>query len=255
MPLLALAALLLWQPEPAFAQAAEGDPERGGELYNANCAVCHGLDGKGRIGARLEAFPGIQVDARLKQTIAQGVPGSVMPAWSQEFGGPLTEQEIADIAAYIISAFGGTQPLAPAPTYVPPVIAPLPDVRGNPSAGAVVFKENCVVCHGERGQGRIGATLAKPWAGNQPEVYIRQVIREGIPGTLMPAWSQEFGGPLSEEQIQDVTSYIISLQPLAEEATPQPPGEGPLGRGASLVILGALVALVIIGLIVYYRRA
>ena len=35
----------------------------------------------------------------------------------------------------------------------------------------------------------MGATLTKPGAGVQPEIYIRPVVRQGIPGTLMPAWA------------------------------------------------------------------
>ncbi len=79
--------------------------ERGGELYVAYCAGCHGIDGQGRVGASLEAFPGIQVDAALASTIANGVPGSVMPAWAAANGGPLSDQDIADLAEYIQGAF------------------------------------------------------------------------------------------------------------------------------------------------------
>ncbi|MCJ7513813.1 MAG: hypothetical protein MUO23_12700, partial [Anaerolineales bacterium] len=33
---------------------SRADPEAGGELYVAYCAVCHGIDGQGRIGASLD---------------------------------------------------------------------------------------------------------------------------------------------------------------------------------------------------------
>ncbi len=42
----------------ATAQGGTGDPKRGGELYVENCAMCHGIDGQGRIGASLDSFPG-----------------------------------------------------------------------------------------------------------------------------------------------------------------------------------------------------
>ena len=143
------AVLLVAAAAARIAQAqGVGDPQRGGQLYVENCAMCHGVDGQGRVGARLENFPGIQIDLTLQQTIAQGVPRSVMPAWGQANGGPLTEQDIADLAAYISGAFGGTEPLAPLPTYVPPPIARLPDVEGDPSAGAVVYHAECFACHG-----------------------------------------------------------------------------------------------------------
>lgn len=152
-----------------------------------NCAVCYGGDGRGRVGANLTQFPGIQVSAALEQAIAEGVPGSVMPAWFQTRGGPLRDQDIADLVAYIDGVFTGTEALAPLPTYVAPDIPPQNEVRRGPSDGAVVYLENCAVCHGMEGRGRIGQTLAKSWPGNQPQVYIAQVVADGISGTTMPA--------------------------------------------------------------------
>lgn len=239
----------------AFAQGETGDPTRGGQLYVDNCALCHGVDGQGRVGASLESFPGIQVSATIRQTISQGVPGSAMPAWGEANGGPLTEQDIADITAYIVSVFSGTEPLAPLPTYQPPVIPPLPNIAGDPSAGAVVYQANCDVCHGEEGQGWIGRTLAKEWPANQPAVYIAGLIRDGVSGSPMPAWAISEGGPLTDEQIEDVTAYILSLSPLGTAPTPAPPAPGPIGLTTGLILLGAIVVLVVAGLVVYYRRA
>lgn len=237
----------------AAAQSA-GDPQRGGELYVENCAQCHGVDGQGRVGARLENFPGIQIEATLSRTIAQGIPGSVMPAWAQANGGPLTDQEIADIAAYIAAAFGGTEPLAPLPTYVPPEIPRLPDVEGNPSAGAAVFHAECRACHGESGEGRFGLSLAKDWPVNDPETFIRQVVAQGISGTSMPAWGTEAGGPLSAAQIADVTAFVLSLAPAATSTTPAP-APGPISLNTGLLLMGVVAALIVGALVIYYRRA
>jgi mono/diheme cytochrome c family protein len=238
------------------ARAQEGgDPQRGGELYVENCAVCHGTEGQGRIGASLNQFPGIDVEAELIQTITNGIDGTVMPAWGQANGGPLSGQEIGDIAAYISSAFGGTQPIQPLPTYHPPAIQPLPDINGDPSNGAVVFHDNCVMCHGEAGRGRFGAPLAKVWSGIEPQVYIRQVVREGIEGSAMPAWYQANGGPLTAQEIDDVSAYVISLSPEPAGPTPTPAPTGPFDVPTSLVVLGILVVLGLAVLIVYYRRS
>lgn len=234
---------------------SRADPEAGGELYVAYCAVCHGIDGQGRIGASLDSFPGIQVDAALASTIASGIPGSVMPAWAAANGGPLSEQDISDLAAYIQGAFEGTEPIRPAPTYRAPVIAPLPDVEGDPSAGAVVYHENCIACHGEQGQGGFGYTLAKDWPAADPAAYIRSVVRAGIGGTKMPAWGKNRGGPLTDQQMADVAALVLTFSPLAPAATPSPQAAGPLGRAASLAILGGLLALGTLALVLYYRRA
>ena len=239
----------------AFAQGETGDPTRGGQLFVDNCAVCHGVDGQGRVGASLKSFPGIEVSATIRQTISQGVPGSVMPSWGEANGGPLSDQDIADLTAYIVSAFSGTEPLAPLPTYQPPVIQPLPNIAGDPSAGAVVFQANCAVCHGAEGQGRFGRTLAKVWPANQPAAYISGLIHEGVSGSPMPAWAKSNGGPLTDTQIEDVTAYILTLNPVGTAPTPAPATPGPISLTTGLILLGVLAVFVVFGLVVYYRRA
>jgi mono/diheme cytochrome c family protein len=248
-----LGAVLLLAAGTAQAQG-EADPERGGQLYVENCAMCHGVDGQGRVGARLENFPSIQLEATLAETIARGVPGSVMPAWAQSNGGPLSDQDITDIVSYISGAFGGTEPLAPLPSYVPPDIPRLPDVEGDPSAGAVVYLSECRACHGENGQGRFGLPLAKDWAVNDPETYIRQVVSQGISGTSMPAWGTEAGGPLSAEAIADVAAYVLTLSPAITSSSPEAL-PGPISLSSGLLVLVVVAALVIAALVIYYRRA
>lgn len=248
---LLLMALVGWST--AQAQAA-GDPERGGQLYVENCAVCHGVDGQGRVGARLEAFSGIDPGAVITTTVARGIEGTVMPAWGEQFGGPLSEQDINDIASYILAVFEGTEPIEPLPEYQPPEIEPLPDIEGDPSAGAVVYQQNCRPCHGESGEGRFGKPLATSWAGTRPDLFIRNVVSEGISGTLMPAWAQANGGPLTEDEIADVAAYVLTLSgPSSVPApTPQP---GPIGTNTVLLVVAGLVVLGIIIGVAYYRQA
>lgn len=245
------AALVGWST--AIAQT-EGDPGRGGQLYVENCAVCHGVDGKGRIGARLEAFSGIDPSAVIAQTVARGIAGTVMPAWGVANGGPLSDQDIADVVAYVVSAFNGTEPIEPLPEYVPPEIARLPDVEGDPSLGAVVYQANCAVCHGEQGRGRIGKPLATSWPGTQPELFIRQVVSDGIDGTKMPAWAQANGGPLSDIEIANVAAYLLTLTPSGSSAAPTTPA-GPIGSSTVLLVVVGLVVLAGVIGYAYYRRA
>lgn len=232
-----------------------GDPERGGQLYVDNCAVCHGEDGRGRVGASLQAFSGIDVDAALQEIISEGVEGSPMPAWSEERGGPLSQADIDDIVAYITASFAGEDPIAPLPAYQPADIEPLPDVAGDPGIGAAVYQANCVMCHGPAGRGRFGAPLAKSWPGVEPAAYVHQVVSEGIAGTTMPPWSSEIGGPLDAGQVEDVTAYVLSLAPAPAAPTPTPVPPGPLNATTTLVALGLLVLIGLVSLVLYYRRA
>ncbi len=251
---IALVLVVLLTVGAAHAHAA-GDPENGGRLFVENCAVCHGADGHGRAGANLTDFPGISINAALIETIRSGIAGTRMPAWGQENGGPLTENDIEDLAAYILVVFSGTEPLAPLPTYQPEPVTPVPGVPGDPGAGSVVYQSNCTVCHGAQGQGGIGGNLAKSWPGNEPLAYILKVVTDGIPGSTMPAWLQGTGGPLSIAEVADVSAYVLTLRPTTGIATPAPAAEGPLTSGLSLALLGVVVLLFAGALLWYYRRA
>lgn len=251
---------LLWINFPVSAQEdSEPDLELGASLYAQNCAVCHGQSGQGRIGATLDRdWPSIDPRADMGTTIRRGVRGSPMPAWLQEYGGPLTEAEIDSIVAYILSWQSGTfqEPaLIPTPTPRPP-ITPVPEIEGDPNRGAVLFDENCAVCHGPNGEGRIGATLAKDWPSVRPDLAIRATIVRGV-GNRMPAWSQDFGGPLSNEQIDDIVAFIQTLPDQEEVKLPTPEV---LSEGTSIfsgwfgVVIGIILFGLLIGIAIWAQR-
>jgi menaquinol-cytochrome c reductase cytochrome b/c subunit len=85
----------------------------GGELYQKNCADCHGADGEGaeiKNRAGEFTFPLNSDDflmTRTSDTIAQvisfGQPGQGMQAFGLAYGGQLTEQEIRAIVAFVQS--------------------------------------------------------------------------------------------------------------------------------------------------------
>lgn len=258
-----LIVIVFWQVQVSAQDPTEEQLELGAQLYAENCAVCHGPDGKGRVGAELSKdWPSIRPDLRVKTTIEQGVPGSPMPAWSQENGGPLTDEEIQALTLYILSwETGGLPDLSPTPTFTPrPPITPVPDVEGDPNRGAVLYVENCAVCHGPDGEGRVGVALAKDWPAIRPDLSVKTAIERGVPGSPMPAWSLENGGPLGDQDVNDVVAFIMtwedSAQPAELAPTPthaQPPSvfSGPLG---ALVVLVGLLVLVAIGIIGALRR-
>lgn len=249
--LLALAVLLLGLAGPAAAQDA-GDPERGAELYVENCLVCHGPQGEGRAGASLNnVYGGISPDAALTATISQGVQGTFMPAWHEDNGGPLNGTEIADIVAYIESWGTAVEPVAPAPRPPAEEIPPVEEVDGDPNAGYVIFQENCVACHGEDGEGRVGATLTTAFAGIAPGEIALETIRRGVEGALMPPFAQEQGGPLTDEQVNDVAAYVLSIQ---HEASPPPVQVTGRGSALPLVLVGLATVIVIVALGVAVQR-
>jgi mono/diheme cytochrome c family protein len=262
--LMALAALVGLQTG-GRAQTPPADPEElGARLFAENCVVCHGENGQGRVGATLaKNWPSIRPDLTVKSIITNGVPGTAMPAWGQSRGGPFADEEIEALTQYILSwQTGGSPQITTAPTYTPrPPITPIPNVEGDPNRGAVLFAQNCEVCHGSDGQGRIGATLAKNWPGIRPDLNIRAIIQNGVGGTVMPAWSQANGGPLTEEEIRDLVAFILALaqtNPVVQAslATPTlaPPSASALSGWAGVAVFLVLFVLVVAAALLLQRR-
>ena len=126
--------------------------------------------------------------------------------------------------------------------------------------GAVIFDNNCKICHGDSGQGVPGkgpalntpdllvtATgAAQParlqaigWAGTVDN-FIRTTISGGRPRASaayqefperMPTWSEDYGGPLRKDQINSLVAFIMNWRwayldaegrPMIPTATPIP---------------------------------
>lgn len=243
------------------AQAPDQDQlERGARIFADNCAVCHGLEGEGRVGATLaKDWPSIRPDLQIRSTIENGIENSPMIAWSHENGGPLSDEDIDALVAYILSwETGGPRIIPATPTPVlRGVITPVPGVEGDPNRGALLYDQNCAVCHGPEGQGRIGATLAKAWPAIRPDLRVRTTISEGIENSAMPAWSQANGGPLTESDIDDITSYVMTFESTTLQTSPTPTPAPPLnvfltGWGGVLVFI-VLFAL-IVGLAIWLQN-
>ena len=77
----------------------------GGQLWTLNCAECHGKMGEGISAPALNSqqFLTSITDAQMTNIIRGGIPGTAMPAWLTDYGGPLTDQEIAALVTYIRS--------------------------------------------------------------------------------------------------------------------------------------------------------
>lgn len=246
---------------PGSAQDLDEDKlQQGAQIYSENCAVCHGPDGKGRVGATLaKDWPSIRPDLEVKTTIENGVAGSPMPPWSQANGGPLTEEEIDALVYYILSwQTGGPQLVIPTATAIQrPAITSPPGISGDPNQGAVLFDQNCVVCHGPDGQGRVGATLAKDWPSIRPDLLVQATIQRGVPGSTMPAWGQENGGPLAEEEINNLVAYILTWS-----TPPYPPSVSPTAAQPTQIQginwglwAGILVVVaILVGVLIYSSR-
>lgn len=96
----ALAALMGWVAAPTSAGQSQGDTARGEELFQTNCAMCHGSDATGMMGMH-PALRGV-----VDRLTVEGVEVAIrngrdtrppMPA----FGGRLDDRDIGDLVAYL----------------------------------------------------------------------------------------------------------------------------------------------------------
>jgi len=74
------------------------------------------------------------------------------------------------------------------------------------SAGEQLFTIHCAVCHGQKGEGGKGPTLAVPRLVRAPTFKsLIEVMRDGIPGTEMP------DSGLEEAKIRQIAVYVRQL--------------------------------------------
>lgn len=101
-------------------------------------------------------------------------------------------------------------------------------------AGDGLYAENCAACHGEQGEGLAGPPLnSGELLRTTPDGVLFSLIRTGVPGTNMPAWGQVYGGPFTDEQVDQLTSFIRAWEPTAPQIEAEVRLPDPV-RGATL---------------------
>lgn len=78
---------------------------------------------------------------------------------------------------------------------------------------------NCASCHGPDGGGGFAATNPDWPAPPLRNVFhrfsrdeIQAIVERGRPGTPMPSWHIRFGGPLNDQQIDDIVNFVENIQ-------------------------------------------
>jgi mono/diheme cytochrome c family protein len=83
--------------------------------------------------------------------------------------------------------------------------------------GQQIFAANCAQCHGkDAAGGGSGPTLnSSQFLKNTTDDQIFALVSGGVSGTEMPAWSLDYGGTFTAEQVRQVITYLRSLEPRA----------------------------------------
>ncbi|TMD57007.1 MAG: c-type cytochrome, partial [Chloroflexi bacterium] len=86
--------------------------------------------------------------------------------------------------------------------------------------GATLYAQYCFQCHGISGQGAKGPKInGNPAVNSLSDMDLMRIISAGIydpadPKTpLMPAWSDQYGGPLTQDQITYLFDLVRSADP------------------------------------------
>lgn len=236
--------------------------EAGATLFESSCRPCHGPQGMGIEGVapainapdlfngeRLRAMGfGGTVEDYLAGVIAAGRPvpsagtnyPQRMPTWSRRFGGPLRDDEIETLVAFIMNwedrALAQGQPTPAAPvggTVGTDTSVSLP--QGDPGRGKSLSEGalGCAGCHvlaavgpswmaqgGEPGVGgRASQRIQAPdytGSAKTPEQYLFEsvvlpdvYVEEGYQPNIMP---KNFGDRLSPQDMADLIAYMLSLR-------------------------------------------
>ena len=232
-----LASLCVSAQAPIGAKATPTTPSTDGKtIYEAHCANCHGLTGKGdgpasslltvrprdftlgRYKLRSTESGSVPTDDDLQRTIKSGMHGSAMPEWSVF----LSDTQVQAVATYIKSfsrRFASETPQA-IKLADPPDTSPDSIERGK----AVYERLKCASCHGDDGTGHgavtsdlkddwnrpIAATrLTEPWTfrGGPTAHDILLRFRTGMSGSPMPS----FKDAATDAEMGHLANYVVSL--------------------------------------------
>ena len=83
--------------------------------------------------------------------------------------------------------------------------------------GSQIFSANCAQCHGKdaSGGGSAPTLNSTEFLKSTTDAQIFSLVAGGVSGTEMPAWSLDYGGTFTDEQVRQVVTYLRSLEPTA----------------------------------------
>jgi cytochrome c oxidase cbb3-type subunit 3/ubiquinol-cytochrome c reductase cytochrome c subunit len=194
------------------------------DLYNKNCAGCHGANGQNGSATNL-ANPEYQAlidDESLRDVIAKGEKGTLMPAFDQRNGGSLTGEQIDVVLRGMrarwsqANVFAGQTP--------PPYKA---THAGDVGKGQSVYSAACARCHDATAKQTVkggpeygGSILDGSFLALVNEQTVRTTIIAGRPDIGQPDWRNHvLGHSLTDDEVTNVTAWLLAQRP----ATPGQP--------------------------------
>ncbi|MFT5563839.1 MAG: mono/diheme cytochrome c family protein [Myxococcota bacterium] len=98
--------------------------------------------------------------------------------------------------------------------------------------GRALYAANCTTCHGVNAEGGVAPhpdpNVSAPWPAPQlnniaaryadSEIvsdldgFIYLTLDQGRPGSPMPAWGSRYSGPMNDQELQVITTYLLAIQ-------------------------------------------
>lgn len=178
-------------------------------LYTQNCSGCHGAGGKNGPSYALSnpVYQALVNEQQLRQVIASGEKGTLMPAFAASAGGTLTDPQIDVLVKGMRAAW--YKPDALAGVDHPPYQAVK---QGDASHGEAAYTTYCASCHGAVGQSakaKAGSITDPAFIGLVSDQMLRTVIIAGRPDIGQPDWRSDLPAhPMSDQEVTDVVAWL-----------------------------------------------
>jgi mono/diheme cytochrome c family protein len=183
----------------------------GEKIYNKQCLICHGENGKGEgkyAGTAInnQNYLNTVSDKDIFNTVNFGREGTAMP----NYGPRLSEEDLNNVVAFIRNWQSKEIDYE-----VPKTIA------GDAVNGEKLYNVYCINCHGEAGAGKLkmGTALSNPqYLKYTTDKQIWITTAYGREDTRMAPTLKGLDGvrQLKKEDITDIVSYIRTLKPKEE---------------------------------------
>ncbi|VAX09481.1 Cytochrome c oxidase subunit CcoP [hydrothermal vent metagenome] len=190
------------------AHTASSEVKQGKQLFEQNCQVCHQADAIGKPGfapsLTNKELLSIGSDKFFMSTIRDGRTGTGMPPFAH-----LGKKKINSIVVFLRSHETSSNRAKKVDAQR--------ESFGDARKGELWFKQICVACHGDRGEGYgagvVGTAIGKSGFLNKvSDGFIRETIKYGRSNTRMRGFSGTAGlANLRDSEIEDVIAYLRTL--------------------------------------------
>ena len=169
-------------------------------LYGPNCAGCHGPDGRNGAARPLNdpLYLALIGKEKLRDVIANGVPRTAMPAFAQNAGGTLTDQQVSLLAEQIEERWSHAQDFAG--VALPPYSSDL----GDANRGEAVFQTYCSKCHSDDKPGN--SIMDPAFLSLVSDQSLRTTVITGRADRNSPAADRA----LTAQEISDVVAWLAA---------------------------------------------